>query len=106
MSLMILAKYLDCVILLFGQTLLLAIAIQIVNACIGVIISAHDNAILLMGSLFQCFLPICAYLAISLLLIFTMWNAAVGIIASSFMSIFVGLLANLLQKDSGSLHWS
>ena len=66
--------------------------IEIVNACIGLIISPHDNAILLMGSVFQCFLPICAYLAISVLLIFTMWNAAACLIACSFMSIFFGLL--------------
>ena len=36
-------------------------------------------------------------MTISVLLIFTMWNAAVELIACSFMSIFFGLLANLLQ---------
>ena len=69
---LILAKYFDCLILLFGQTLILALAVLIVDACIGVIASPQDNAIMMMGAIFQCFLPICAYLSISVFLTFTM----------------------------------
>ena len=95
---LILAKYFECLILLLGQTILLALSVLITNACIGVIASPQDNAIMMMGAIFQCFLPICAYLSISVFLIFTMWNAAVGFIASSFMALFVGVLTNLLQQ--------
>ena len=95
---LILAKYFDCLILLFGQTLILALAVLIVDACIGVIASPQDNAIMMMGAIFQCFLPICAYLSISVFLTFTMWNAAVGFIASSFMALLVGVLTYLLQQ--------
>lgn len=95
---LILAKFLDCVILLFLQFTVLTIFVLITNKAAGIITSGADNLNIVMSALLCGLLPSCSYVAISALFIYTMWNAAVGFIAAFGLSILAPIILGFVKQ--------
>ena len=94
---LIIAKFLDCVILLLLQFTLLTAFIFLTNAAEKVIASGEDNLTIVITAVLCGFIPACSYVAISGLLIFLMWNAGVGFISVLFLSTLTPVLLELLK---------